>query len=90
MVAGKGIFGNCCYPASPPAVMGIDVNFYKNPHCKNFGVPADLIKFQRKKGALATTPGTAYGLVGVGAHKNGEHKMLAVLVIKKNRYLLQD
>jgi len=47
------------YPAIPPAVIGIHVNFCKNPACNNFGVPADLIKFRRTAGALTTTPGTA-------------------------------
>jgi len=54
------------YPAIPPAVIGINVNFCKNPSCPNFGVPADLIKFRRTAGALATTPGTAYSLGAVG------------------------
>lgn len=50
-------------PPLPPEVAGINVNFCKNPHCANFGVPAEIVKFRRKHGSsLATTPGTAYGL----------------------------
>lgn len=54
------------YPAIPPAVMDIDVNFCKNPQCKNFGVSVNLIKFRRISTELATTPGTAYKLSGKG------------------------
>lgn len=51
-------------PVLPPEVAGINVNFCKNPHCANFGVPAEIVKYRHKKGALAATPGTAYGLAG--------------------------
>lgn len=58
------IFSAAPLPALPPATFGINVNFCKNPHCPNFGVPAEIVKHRHKKGALAATPGTAYGLVG--------------------------
>jgi transposase-like protein len=57
------------YPPIPPAVAGINVNFCKNPVCVNFGVPADLIKFRRKAGTLATAPGTAYSLTRAGRNR---------------------
>jgi hypothetical protein len=34
-----------------PKVAGINVNFCKNPHCLNFRVPAEIVKFQRKAGS---------------------------------------
>lgn len=47
--------------------MGIDVNFCKNPACRNFGIPADVVKWRRtRKSGLADTPGTAYSLTAVG------------------------
>lgn len=57
------IFSSAPLPALPPEAYGINVNFCKNPHCRNFGVPADVVKHRHKKGSLAVTPGTAYGLV---------------------------
>ncbi|WP_157275107.1 transposase-like zinc-binding domain-containing protein [Dechloromonas agitata] len=46
------------------------MNFCKNPACANFGVPANIVKHTRRKGTeLATTPGTAYSLVGVGKNR---------------------
>jgi transposase-like protein len=54
-------------PALPPEVMGINVNFCKNPACRNFGVPADVVKWRRTgKSGLAAIPGTAYKLTAVG------------------------
>lgn len=55
-------FSSEALPALPAESFGINVNFCKNPHCANFGVPAEIIKHRHKKGALAATPGTAYGL----------------------------
>ncbi len=61
------VISSSSYPPLPPEVAGIDVNFCKNPRCANFGAPASLLKYRRKAGtALATTPGTAYGLTSVG------------------------
>src|SRR5437899_11591550 len=57
------IFSSAPLPALPGEAFGINVNFCKNPHCPNFGVPAEIVKHRHKKGALAATPGTAYGLV---------------------------
>lgn len=55
------------YPVVPVAVAGLDVNFCKNPTCANFGVPAKLVKFaKRKTTALGTVPGSAYALTGTG------------------------
>lgn len=63
----KEISSSDSLPALPPEAFGINVNFCKNPHCANFGVPADVVKHRHKKGALATTPGLAYGLTGTRA-----------------------
>jgi transposase-like protein len=57
------IFSSAPLPALPPESFGINVNFCKNPHCLNFGIPADVVKHRHKKGVLSVTPGTAYGLV---------------------------
>jgi hypothetical protein len=55
-------------PAVPPEIAGINVNFCKNPSCPNFGIPAEIVKFRRKKGSsLASTPGTAYELKTSGS-----------------------
>lgn len=59
------------HPALPPTVIGLNVNFCKNPTCKNFGVPANIVKFRRRTGALSSTPGTAYGLAGVTKKRPG-------------------
>lgn len=48
------IFSSAPLPALPSAAFGINVNFCKNPHCPNFGVPADIVKHRHKKGALAS------------------------------------
>lgn len=49
------------YPPLPPPVAGIDINFCKNPRCRNFGVPAEIISHRRLAGTpLITTPGKAY------------------------------
>lgn len=54
-------------PAVPPEIGGINVNFCKNPSCQNFGVPANLVKWARRKASgLNTVPGAAYTLCGVG------------------------
>ena len=59
-------------PAVPPEIGGINVNFCKNPGCPNFGVPANLVKWaKRKASGLNTVPGAAYTLSGVGKLRPG-------------------
>lgn len=83
-------------PALPPEVDGINVNFCKNPTCLNFGVPAEIVKFRRKKGSsLASAPGTAYGLVTVGAGSQNRPALLCLLCkekfsIKSNRAVAEE
>lgn len=49
------------YPPLPPPVAGIDINFCKNPRCRNFGVPAEIVSHRRLAGTpLISTPGKAY------------------------------
>ena len=56
--------------ALPPPVAGIDVNFCKNPTCRNFGISAFVVKYRRTAGtALAVTPGTAYTIVATGKRR---------------------
>lgn len=63
--SGDGDTPSC--PAVPPEVAGFNVNFCKNPSCANFGVPATLVKWARRKAAgLSATPGSAYTLAAVG------------------------
>jgi hypothetical protein len=60
------------HPPVPEPVGEIDVNFCKNPRCANFGVPADIVKYRRKATTgLASVPGTAYGLAGIGNNRPG-------------------
>lgn len=48
-------------PPLPPPYAGININFCKNPKCRNFGVPAEIVSYRRLSGTpLATTPGKAY------------------------------
>lgn len=37
-------------PTAPSAAFKTDVDFCKNPHCANFGVPANFIKYRRRIG----------------------------------------
>ncbi|WP_210411823.1 hypothetical protein [Noviherbaspirillum sp. UKPF54] len=54
-------------PPLPPEVGGINVNFCKSPTCPNFGVPAKLAKWaRRKETALGVQPGSAYTIGAVG------------------------
>lgn len=70
--------------ALPPESFGINVNFCKNPHCRNFGVPADIVKHRHKKGELAATPGTAYGL-------DASHNRLALrCLLCKERFAVKS
>lgn len=45
----------------------IQVNFCKNPHCRNFGVPASLEKYARRSKSSPGAPGTEYTLGAAGA-----------------------
>ncbi len=64
------VISSASFPPVPPETAGITVNFCKNPACANFGVSASLVKWRRKAGsALASTPGSAYGLSGVGKNR---------------------
>lgn len=45
----------------------IQVNFCKNPHCGNFGLPASLEKYARRSKSSPGAPGTEYTLGAAGA-----------------------
>ena len=80
-------------PVVPPAVAGIDVNFCKNPNCRNFGIPAELIRYRRKVGTpLAATAGTAYGLFAVGKRRPALRCMLCgeIFSVKSNRAVAEE
>ena len=80
------------YPAIPPEVSGINVNFCKNPTCTNFGVPADLVKYRRRTGDMATAPGTAYGLCAVGKNRPALKCLLCgeIFSIKSNLAVAEE
>lgn len=87
----KVISSSGALPALPADSFGINVNFCKNPHCANFGVPADVVKHRHKKGVLATSPGTAYGLVT--AHRRLALKCLLcqeIFAVKSNLAVAEE
>lgn len=81
-------------PDVPPEVAGINVNFCKNPRCPNFGVPAEIVKFRRKKGStLASTPGTAYEFKTSGNFKRPSLRCMLCkekFAIKSNQAVAEE
>ena len=55
-------------PRIPPAAVGIQINFCKNPGCKNFGIPASQ---EATRGSAARVKRNLYTVVASG--KNYPH-----------------